>query len=237
LEQPAGQAPADTEEKLNGMRKTIARRMGESWTASPRVCFENAVDCTAMKALREQLKTPFKNKGIKLTFNHIIIRAVAQALSEFPSVNASLEGDVLKKHGSVNIGLAVGVDNGLLVPNLKNCASFGLEKIAQGVEGMIDRARGGKLGMDELSGGTFTITNLGMYGMRSFSPIINQPELAILGVNAMIDTPVAVDGKVEIRPMMNLNLVADHRVIDGVLAAQFLARIVELLENPVLMLA
>ncbi|MDL2259000.1 2-oxo acid dehydrogenase subunit E2 [Eubacteriales bacterium OttesenSCG-928-K08] len=228
---------ADTEEPLSGMRRTIARRMSESWAVSPRVCYEMAVDCSNMIELRSQLKNQFADNGLKLTYNHIITRAAAQALREYPQINASLEGDILKKHAQVNIGLAVGVKNGLLVPNLKNCGRMGLLEIAQGMEEMIRQAREGSLAMDALVGGTFTITNLGMYGIRSFSPIINQPELAILGVSAMVDTPVVRGQEVVIRPMMTLNLVADHRVADGVLAASFFSRIVALLENPALMLA
>lgn len=231
-------APAgDTQEPLSGMRKTIARRMSESWLTSPRVNFEMAVDCTNMIALRKQLKNSFEAKGLKLSYNHIIMRAAAQALKEYPAVNASLVDDTLVKHGDINIGLAVSVGGGLLVPNLKGCQRMGLEGIAMGTEDLVKRARDNKLNLEELDGGTFTISNLGMYGMRSFSPIINQPQLAILGVNAMVETPVAVEGEIVIRPIMNLNLVADHRVVDGVLAAQFLQRIVELLETPVKMLA
>ncbi|MDL2218544.1 2-oxo acid dehydrogenase subunit E2 [Christensenellaceae bacterium OttesenSCG-928-M15] len=222
----------DETEKLTGMRKTISRRMTQSWQTSPRVCYEAAVNCTNMKHMRKILKKEFENKGVKLTFNHIIMLAVTKALIEHPNINASLDGDLLIRHAAINIGLAVGVENGLLVPNLKGCEVRGLMSIAKGTQDMIARARDGSIAVDELSGGTFTITNLGMYGVRSFSPVINQPELAILGVTAMVDTPVVDDDEIVIRPMMNLNLVADHRVIDGVLAASFLRRVVELLESP-----
>lgn len=236
VREQGGMQADDTSIPLNGMRKTIARRMKESWSISPRVCFEMEVDCTNMIALRKQLKKPFEQQGLKLNYNHILMLSAARALIEYPDVNASLDGDTLIRHGAINIGLAVGMENGLLVPNLKHCERLGLLGIAAGTEDMITRAREGKLSMDELGGGTFTITNLGMYGMRSFSPIINQPELAILGVNAIIDTPIAIDGQIVVRPVMNLNLVADHRAIDGVKAAKFLHRIVELLETPALLL-
>lgn len=226
----------DIKEPLNGMRKTISRRMTESWHASPRVCYTAAIDCTQLAATRNCLKKEFEAAGVKLSYNHLIILAVTKALQAFPAVNASLEGDTLIRHTKINIGLAVGVENGLLVPNLKGCERMGLMSIAKGTEEMITSARNGSIGMDALRDGTFTITNLGMYGIKGFSPIINQPELAILGVAAIIDTPVALDGQVVIRPMMELNLVADHRVIDGVMAAGFLQKIASFLEMPAKML-
>ena len=221
---------------LSGMRKTIARRMSESWHTSPRVCYECEVDVTQMQMLRRRLKKEFEQKGQRLSYNHIIMMAVAKLLKKFQEINAYLREDVLVLQPHVNIGIAVGVENGLLVPNLKNCESMTLTNIAKGTEEMIARARAGKLDAGDLTGGTFTITNLGMFGMRRFSPIINQPELAILGVNAIVDKPVVVDGQVVIKPMMTLNLVADHRAIDGMYAANFLKSLVEFLETPGLML-
>lgn len=226
----------DSREPLNGMRKTISRRMTESWHVSPRVCYTAAIDCTQLAAARNCMKKEFETAGIKLSYNHLVMLAVTKALQAFPAINASLEGDTLIRHTKINIGLAVGVEKGLLVPNLKGCERMGLMSIAKGTEEMIASARNGSIGMDALSDGTFTITNLGMYGIKGFSPIINQPELAILGLAAIIDTPVAIDGQVVIRPMMELNLVADHRVIDGVMAAGFLQKIVSLLETPAKML-
>lgn len=222
--------------QFSAMRRTIAKRMLESWQSSPRVWYEMSVDATNMLKLRETLKKPFEERGLKLTFNHIIMLAVTRALIEYPELNASLSGDMLTLHPSINLGLAVGVDGGLVVPNLKNCERLSLLQISQGIEELITLSREGKLTLDDMSGGTFTITNLGMYKMRSFSPIINQPELAILGVAAIFDTPVAIEGRVEIRPLMNLELVADHRVIDGVLAAKFMQRIASLLEEPSLLI-
>ncbi|OXS27113.1 MAG: hypothetical protein BI182_06535 [Acetobacterium sp. MES1] len=221
---------------LKGMRKTIAKRMSESWSISPRVTYTRPVDATAMKEFRAKLKPEFDKRGLKLTFNHIIMKVCAQALLEYPHINGSLVDDTLVLHPHAHIGLAIGLDSGLLVPNVKNCDSKPLSQIAAETEKLIADAKAGCTQMDDLVGGTFTLTNLGAYGITSFSPIINQPELAILGIDAMVDTPVVIGGQITIRPMMNLSLTADHRIIDGMLAAQFLQRIGEYLENPSLLL-
>ena len=144
--------------------------------------------------------------------------------------------DSLIRYRHVNMGLAVAKNDGLIVPNVKQCEEKSLSEIAQATERLIEAVRSGSITMDDITGGTFTITNLGNYGVTYFSPIINQPELAILGVCAMADTPVVRNGEVVIRPMMNLCLSADHRVIDGVMGAAFLKRVCELLENPCLLL-
>jgi len=179
-----------------------------------------------------------KDKGVKLSYNHILMKVCAKALTEYPELNASFADNVMTLHAHVNMGLAVAPPSGgLVVPNLKDCDKKSLYEIAEETDKLIAAAKTGKLGMDDMAGGTFTITNLGNYGLTAFSPIINQPELAILGVCAMVDTPVVVDGQVVIRPIMNLSLTADHRVVDGVQAAAFLQRIDELLENPILLLA
>lgn len=222
--------------KLTPMRKTIASRMSESWSTSPRVTYNKPIDTTEMKELRSKIGPMLKESGIKLTFNHILMKVCAKVLMEMPTINASLTSDTLILHPHANIGLAVGLDTGLLVPNIKNCDTKSLSEIAGETERCIAAARDGKLTMDDLVGGTFTITNLGAYGIATFSPIINQPELAILGVGAIVDTPVVINGEIAIRPIMNLSLTADHRIIDGLLAAKFLKRITEYLENPYMLL-
>ncbi|WP_303869829.1 dihydrolipoamide acetyltransferase family protein [Acetobacterium wieringae] len=222
--------------RLKGMRKTIAKRMSESFLTSPRVTYTRPVDATAMKEFRAKLKPEFDKRGLKLTFNHIIMKVCAQALLEYPHVNGSLVDDTLTLHPHAHIGLAIGLDSGLLVPNVKNCDTKSLAQIAEETEKLIADAKSGTTNMDDLVGGTFTLTNLGAYGITSFSPIINQPELAILGIDAMVDTPVVIGDQIAIRPMMNLSLTADHRIIDGMLAAQFLQRIGEYLETPSLLL-
>lgn len=221
---------------LKGMRKTIAKRMSESWSISPRVTYTRPVDASGLKEFRSRLKPEFEKRGLKLTFNHIIMKVCAQALLEFPHINGSLVDDALILHPHAHIGLAIGLDSGLLVPNVKNCDLKSLSQIAEETEKLITEAKTGRTNMDDLTGGTFTLSNLGAYGITSFSPIINQPELAILGIDAMVDTPVVIGGQITIRPMMNLSLTADHRIIDGALAAQFLQRIGEYLENPALLL-
>lgn len=221
---------------LKGMRKTISKRMSESWSTSPRVTYTRPVDATAMKEFRTKLKPEFERRGLKLTFNHIIMKISAQTLLEFPHINGSLIDDTLVLHPHAHIGLAIGLDSGLLVLNVKNCDLKSLSQIAAETETLIADAKAGRTNMDDLVGGTFTLTNLGAYGITAFSPIINQPELAILGIDAMIDTPVVIGGQIVIRPLMNLSLTADHRIIDGALAAQFLQRLAEYLENPALLL-
>lgn len=222
--------------KVNSLRRSIAANMSASWSTSPRVTFTRPVDAGAMKELRTHLKNALLEQGVKLTYNHILMKVVAQALMEFPDVNASFADDLLTRHRHANVGLAVAKGDGLLVPNVKNCDTKSLAQIARETEALIEATRSGKLSMEDMTGGTFTISSLGAYGITSFSPIINQPELAILGVCDIVDTPVVRNGEVVIRPMMNLSLTADHRVIDGVMAARFLQRIAELLENPYLLL-
>lgn len=222
--------------KVNPLRRSIAANMANSWHTSPRVTYTFAVDVTAMKALRAKLKDSLKEQGIKLTYNHILMKVVAKALMEFPDVNASFADNMLTRHKHVNMGLAVAKGDGLIVPNVKNADSKSLAEIAKETEALIEATRSGKIDMKDMTGGTFTISSLGPYGVRSFSPIINQPELAILGVCDIVDTPIVCNGEIVIRPMMNLCLTADHRVVDGVMASKFMKRVVELLENLYLLL-
>ncbi|MEG2176652.1 MAG: dihydrolipoamide acetyltransferase family protein [Oscillibacter sp.] len=222
--------------KVSPLRRSIAANMAASWTTSPRVTFTHPVDATAMKDLRSKLKDGLKEQGIKLTYNHILMKVVAKALTEFPDVNASFAGNLLTRHPHVNMGLAVSKGDGLIVPNVKHAEEKSLAQIARETEALIEATRSGKIAMEDMTGGTFTISSLGPYGVTNFSPIINQPELAILGVCDMVETPVVRNGEIVIRTMMNLCLTADHRVIDGVMASKFLKRIVELLENPYMLL-
>ncbi len=223
--------------KVDPLRRSIAKNMAESWTTSPSVTFTHPVDCTALIKMRESLKPSFAEAGLKITYNHIIMKVCARALMEFPDVNASFKDNMLTRHKHANIGLAVAKGDGLIVPNVKACESKSLTEIAEETEALIAKTREGKIEMPDITGGTFSVSSLGPFGVTNFSPIINQPELAILGVCDIVDTPVVRDGEVVIRPMMNLCLTADHRVVDGVKASKFLKRIVELLENPCLLLA
>ena len=218
--------------KARGMRKVIAERMTESWHTSPRVVYTASVDMEAAIDFKNCLKKKYGNKGVSISINHILIKVAGQILKEFPEVNASFRDNVITLHDDINVGLAVDVEGGLVVPNIKRVQDLDYVGIAKKTNELIEKARTMSFELEEIEGGTFTITNLGMLGVESFSPIINQPELAILGVNKVVKTPVCIDDKIVIRPMMNLNFVADHRVIDGAVAAKILSRIKELLENP-----
>ena len=218
---------------MSGMRKAIARNMLASVQTSPTVTFNLGIDMSEMKRYREQLKA----KEIKVSYTDLLVKFVSKALTEFPLLNCSVEDNkIIYKH-YVNMGVAVALDNGLVVPNITDADKKSLTEISAEVKELAKLAREGKLPPEKLRGGTFTITNLGMYGIESFTPIINQPEVAILGVNTMEDKVVVVGGEMVIRPIMNLSLTADHRVVDGSVAAQFLQRVKSLMENPALMLA
>ena len=218
---------------MSGMRKAIAKNMQNSHMTSPTVTFNLGIDMTEMKRYREQLKA----KEIKVSYTDLLVKFVAKALTEFPLLNCSVEDNkIIYKH-YVNMGVAVALDNGLVVPNIVDADKKSLTEISAEVKELAKLAREGKLPPEKLRGGTFTITNLGMYGIESFSPIINQPEVAILGVNTMEDKVVVRNGEMCIRPIMNLSLTADHRVVDGSVAAQFLQRVKSLMENPALILA
>lgn len=221
---------------LVGMRKVIAQRMSESWHTSPMVTLNSEADANNLKLLRSNLRSAFESKGVNLSYNHILLKICAQALTEFPLFNARLEGDEVILQDEVNIGLAIALEDGLIVPAVKNVARKGIFQIAVETEELIERARGNKLTPDDISGGTFTITNLGMFDVRDFTPIINPPQCAILGVGAMTDCPVAIDDSVVIRPIMVLSLTFDHRIVDGAQGAQFLKRVKELVQNPLLLL-
>jgi pyruvate dehydrogenase E2 component (dihydrolipoamide acetyltransferase) len=218
---------------MSGMRKAIAKNMLASVQTSPTVTFNLGIDMTEMKHYREQLKA----KEIKVSYTDLLVKFVAKALTEFPLLNCSVQDNkIIYKH-YVNMGVAVALDNGLVVPNIQDADKKSLTQISAEVKEMAKQAREGKLPPERLQGGTFTITNLGMYGIESFTPIINQPEVAILGVNTMEDKVVVRNGEMCIRPIMNLSLTADHRVVDGSVAAEFLQRVKSLMENPALILA
>ena len=221
---------------LTPMRKVIAERMSLSNATVPSVTYTLEADFSALVAFRNKVKDEASKKGVKISYNHILMKICAAALKEIPLANASFDGDSLIMHGNVNIGLAVSVEGGLLVPNVKAVQSKSLLRIAEETELLVGQARGGSLALDAMQGGTFTITNLGMFGMQSFTPIVNPPEACILGVNAIVEKPVVVNGEIVVRPMSALCLVADHRILDGAEAARFLARIKELVENPWLLL-
>ncbi len=215
-----------------GMRKVIADNMMRSLHPMAQANHRMKVDMTEVIRWREQLKA----SGVKVSFTDIMTRVVAVALMDSP-MNASLTDEGLLLHGSANIGIAVAVDNGLIVPVIRNAEQLSVQQIAQESARLVDSARQGKLRPDEYKGGTFTITNLGMYDVDEFTAVINPPEAGILAMGKIDRVPV-VEGedRVVIKPITMLSLTYDHRIVDGAPAAQFLQRIKQLLQNPYLLL-
>ncbi|MGG1660677.1 dihydrolipoamide acetyltransferase family protein [Brevibacillus sp. NRS-1366] len=219
--------------KLEGMRKVIAQRMGQSAFTAPHVTLVSEVDMSdAMRMRKELLPVVEKATGQRLSYTEIIVKFVALALCKHPLVNASLQGDYIVMNRQVNVGLAVAVPNGLMVPVITDADRKGLAELTAECKKLGGLARAGKLTPDLLKGGTFTISNLGMYAVDAFTPIINQPESAILGVGRITEKAVGVNGTIQLRPMMTLSLSFDHRVMDGAPAAAFLTELKQLLENP-----
>jgi 2-oxoglutarate dehydrogenase E2 component (dihydrolipoamide succinyltransferase) len=192
---------------------------------------------SAVNALRERMKEKVeKEHGVKLTFMPFFVKAACMALETYPVVNAQIDGDsIIYKH-YVTMGIAVASEAGLVVPNIKDAQRKGMLEISKDISAVARRARDGKLSMDDLTGGTFTITNGGVFGSLISTPIINYPQVGILGLHKTQDRPIAVDGKIEIRPMMYIALSYDHRIVDGQQAVLFLVRVKELLEDPAAML-
>ncbi|NTW72156.1 MAG: 2-oxo acid dehydrogenase subunit E2 [Eubacteriaceae bacterium] len=224
-------APQEQRKPMSQMRQVIAKRMSESQQISPTVNYNQRVDTTNMKLLREQLKDT-----MKVTYTDILVKVLSKVLLEFPLLNSSLDGNEIILRNYASIGVAVALTDGLIVPVVKYANVKGLKDISVDIKNLAAKAKNNELQGDDITGGTFTITNIGMYGMESFTPIINQPQVAILGINTIQDTPMAVDGQVVIKPMMNLSLTADHRVVDGSVAAQFMAKLKGYIENPGLLL-
>ena len=219
--------------KMTRLRQTIARRLKESQNTAAMLTTYNEADMTAILKIRSEFKDQFFSKhGVKLGFMSFFVKACCKALEEVPEVNAQIDEDhIIYKH-YVNMGVAVGTDNGLVVPVLKNADNMGFSDIEKEINKMGLRARDGKLSLDDMTGGTFTISNGGIYGSLMSSPILNSPESGILGMHKIQDRPMAIDGKIEIRPMMYLALSYDHRIVDGKGAVTFLVRVKENLEDP-----
>ena len=230
----APKTPARAEKKIpvSGMRRIIAQRMLDSLQTLAQANHRLTVDMSAAAALREQ----FKASDLKVSYNDIIIRCVAQALTEFPMVNATMDEEYITLHDYVGIGMAVATETGLLVPVIRDADKLKLTQIAEKSKDLAIRTKENRLTPDELTGGTFTVSNLGMYDIESFTAIINKPEAGILAVGKVEKKPVVVDDQILIRPMMQLSLTYDHRILDGAPAALFLRRIKQLLENPGLMI-
>jgi pyruvate dehydrogenase E2 component (dihydrolipoamide acetyltransferase) len=234
------QAPAIPGERLplTGVRRIIAERMSASSRATARVTLTTEVDASRFVQIRSLLKQQLEPQlGFAISYTDILVAVAARALSEHRHVNVRLTDEGIEMLSSINIGVAVDAERGLLVPVVRDADKKGIASLAVGLRELVSRARDGKSMPDDLSGGTFTLTNLGMYDIDAFTPIINLPECAILGVGRIRERPVVCDGEVCVRPMMVLSLSFDHRLVDGAPAARFLQRIKELIEQPFLLLA
>jgi 2-oxoglutarate dehydrogenase E2 component (dihydrolipoamide succinyltransferase) len=234
---PRDGQPRETREKMTTRRRRIAENLLQSQHSTAHLTTFNEVDMTQVNSLRERMKEKVeKEHGVKLTFMPFFVKAACMALEKFPMVNAQIDGDSIIYRHYVNMGIAVASDAGLVVPNIKDAHAKGMIDVSRDISEIAKRARDGKLTMDDLTGGTFTITNGGVFGSLVSTPIINYPQVGILGLHKTQDRPVAIDGKVEIRPMMYIALSYDHRIVDGQQAVLFLVRIKELIEDPAAML-
>ena len=215
------------------LRKVAATRLTESASTIPHFYLTMDVDMTRLTGLREQLIAYGEKRGLaRVSVNDLIIKAAGIALRSFPAVNASLEGGEVVEYADVNVGFAVALDDGLVVPVVASADQKSVFEIAAVTRSLGEKARGKGLGPEDYGYGTFTISNLGMFGVDQFTAIINPPEAAILAVGRVKDTPVVEDGKVEIKDTMSITLSSDHRLIDGAVAGQFLAHLREILEQP-----
>ncbi len=231
----ASTAPAEEATRLAfaGMRKRIADNVAKSAFSAPHVTLTLEVDMTECAGFRTKaLPDIEKAYGVRLSYTDILVKAVAKALSEHPRLNATFDGEAIWLHNAKNIGIAVALEEGLIVPVIRNVETKTLGVLAQELKASVERARTGKFTPDDLSGGTFTITNLGAFGIDVFDPIIVTGQAAILGVGRIAEKPVVLSGQIVIRSMMNLCLSFDHRIVDGAPAARFLQRLKELLESP-----
>jgi 2-oxoglutarate dehydrogenase E2 component (dihydrolipoamide succinyltransferase) len=225
------------EEKVSKLRKTIARRLVAVKNETAMLTTFNEVDMTAIMDLRNKHKVAFEKKhGVGLGFMSFFVRAVSNALQEFPAVNAYWNEDQVIFHDFVDVSIAVSTPRGLVVPVLRNAESLSMAGIEQGIKDLATKGRDGTLGLEEMEGGTFTITNGGVFGSLMSTPIINAPQSAILGMHKIQERPIAMNGQVVIRPMMYLALSYDHRIIDGKESVSFLVRVKEQLEKPDLLL-
>jgi 2-oxoglutarate dehydrogenase E2 component (dihydrolipoamide succinyltransferase) len=230
---PADDAAREERVKMTRLRQTIARRLKEAQNTAAMLTTFNEVDMSHVMAMRNQYKDAFEKKhGVKLGFMGFFVRACVQALKEIPAVNAEIDGAELIYKNYYHIGVAVGTEKGLVVPVVRDCDIKSLAEIEKEIAGFGRRARDGALKIEEMQGGTFTISNGGVYGSLMSTPILNAPQSGILGMHKIQERPVVVGGKIEVRPMMYLALSYDHRVVDGQQAVTFLVRVKECLEDP-----
>jgi len=232
---PSGADDASREErvKMTKLRQTIARRLKEAQNTAAMLTTFNEVDMTEVMALRARYKDIFEKKhGNKLGFMGFFVKACVQALKELPAVNAEIDGTELIYKNYYHIGIAVGTEKGLVVPVVRDADQLSISGVEKTIADFGKRARDGQLKIDEMQGGTFTITNGGIYGSLMSTPILNAPQSGILGMHKIQDRPMVVNGKIEVRPMMYLALSYDHRIVDGKEAVTFLVRVKEALEDP-----
>ena len=237
---PVAESTGERTEKrvpMTRLRKTVANRLLAASQETAMLTTFNEVNMKPLMDMRAKYKEQFeKRHGVRLGFMSLFIKAATEALKRFPAVNASLDGDDIVYHGYYDIGVAVSSDRGLVVPVLRDADRMSMSDVEAKIRELGGKAQKGKLGLDEMTGGTFTISNGGVFGSLMSTPILNPPQTAILGMHAINDRPMAVDGKVEILPMMYLALSYDHRMIDGKEAVQFLVTIKELVEDPTMLL-
>jgi len=232
----AADIPAEKDEftllPLSAMRKTIAKNMLKSAQAVPQYQISASLDMEAFMTLREQLNEKLATEGIKLSVNDLLIKAVCSAIKKTPLINSSYTEDGILLYKQINVGLAVALEEGLIVPVIQDAGGLSIKAIALITSELVALAKQGKLDANQMRGGTITISNLGMFGIDRFTALLNPPESAILAVGNIIATPVARDGKVVIRPMMDITASFDHRIIDGAVGARFVAAIREIIETP-----
>jgi pyruvate dehydrogenase E2 component (dihydrolipoamide acetyltransferase) len=228
---PLPVAAGDEEVAINNIRRVTARRLTES-QAVPHFFLTNVVDAERLIAFRAEVNSGLSSAGIKVSINDLLVRAAAIALRAHPEVNSSWGGDKLIRRGRINIGIAVALPDGLIVPVVTDADSKSLSEIATTTVALAEKARAGKLKLDEMSGGTFTISNLGMFGIDEFTAVINPPEAAILAVGAAVPVPELRNGELVAVPKMKITLTVDHRVLDGAMAAAFLRDLKGILEEP-----
>lgn len=218
---------------FTGMRKMVADAVARSAQTAPHVTLTAEIDMTETVKVRGQILSDFERKhGVRVSFTDFIIKAAARAILDHPIINASLQGSEIRIPAQVNVGVAVALESGLIVPVIKDADGKSLAEVSMELKRLVEKAKAGSLGTDDITGGTFTITNLGAFGIDVFNPIITPGQSAILGVCRIVDKPVVVERRIEVRSMMNLCLSFDHRVMDGAPAAQYLQRLKTLLESP-----
>jgi pyruvate dehydrogenase E2 component (dihydrolipoamide acetyltransferase) len=233
---PVPAAPAEVEVvELTQTRKTIARRLSEAWQA-PVFQLGVSADATELLALRERLLELLREGEARPTVNDLLTKLAGVALVRHPAVNSTFVGDAIHRHPAAHVGIAVAAPNGLVVPVIRDADRSTVQQIAAASADVVGRARDGKLRREDLDGGTFTISNLGMYGIEQFVAVLNPPQTAILAVGAVKETPVVVDGELDVAPLVHLMLTCDHRAIDGADGAEFLQTLVAMIEQPALAL-